>query len=408
MYGTKLLAEHSPELCPDTIELNGSVILLGSYFLDKETGNKTGKLGILRLTNADEHEPATVSWRQETDMSCRAVFDAKWASGASDTSFIASATAEGANVDLIEFTSDDGDADSPKLSCVGSSQLAPDNPDVSALSLDWTSTHGTADECDSSHLANLAVSRSDGRISLCSFEDGHAKEVACWAAHNLCGSPIEVWMVACNRRWDANVVWSGGDDGTLKGWDLRAAGSEFTRPLFSSTEHGAGVTCISWHPHVPHLAATGSYDERVLLWDDRAIKRGPIADFATGGGVWRLRWHPDPRRPDLLAAACMYNGAHLLQVDGLAGWSADPASGSSDSMPDVGGMHRVVHHTGHASITYGIEWMGPSALPSAWRPASSTLSAGDDAYALASCSFYDKTVHLWEPSDERATGSGGE
>ena len=92
-------------------------------------------------------------------------------------------------------------------------------------------------------------------------------------------------------------------------------------------------------PLEPHLLCTGSYDERVRLWDTRNLIRPTMtaeastpttwctsawrlpqsSDHATaqnlrsrcpqvgaGGGVWRLRWHPHD--PQLLLAACMHNG----------------------------------------------------------------------------------------------------
>jgi diphthamide biosynthesis protein 7 len=89
--------------------------------------------------------------------------------------------------------------------------------------------------------------------------------------------------------------------------------------------------------------------------------RGPERSLRVGGGVWRIRWHP--RRADLLLLASMYAGAHLVHA-------------TRDSL-------RVHMHVPlHESITYG----------AAWSPAP---NAG---YLAATCSFYDRRLALWRPS----------
>jgi diphthamide biosynthesis protein 7 len=221
--------------------------------------------------------------------------------------------------------------------------------------------------------------------------------------------------VAVNRQAAGHAAWSGGDDGLLKGWDTRTCGAG-ARPTFVSTAHGAGVTHVAWHPHEPHVAATGSYDEQVRLWDDRATGRGPLSAHAAGGGVWRLRWHPHASHRGLLAAACMYGGAQILVCEALQDTGAAAAADAHvDDARLLGGCRQLAHHTAHESIAYAVEWLGGPALPEApagcWRPSCDAIATdgpgtGDEGdgrpprsgFALASCSFYDRSLHLWEPA----------
>lgn len=52
-----------------------------------------------------------------------------------------------------------------------------------------------------------------------------------------------------------------------------------------------------------------SYDERVLVWDIRTMKK-PLKETSVGGGVWRVKWHPT--NSDLMATACMHNGFRII------------------------------------------------------------------------------------------------
>ena len=55
-----------------------------------------------------------------------------------------------------------------------------------------------------------------------------------------------------------------------------------------------------------------SYDETVRVWDTRQL-RAPLAEEnGDGGGVWRLRWHPE--RPGVLLAARMHAGFTVLRA----------------------------------------------------------------------------------------------
>lgn len=60
------------------------------------------------------------------------------------------------------------------------------------------------------------------------------------------------------------------------------------------------------------MLAMCSYDEVLRVWDTRSLTR-PVTEHATGGGVWRIK--PHPQDPTLLLLAAMYNGFHVVQWD---------------------------------------------------------------------------------------------
>lgn len=91
----------------------------------------------------------------------------------------------------------------------------------------------------------------------------------------------------------------------------------------------------------------------------------------TGGGNWRLRWHPTD--PNLLLAAAMYNGFALLRAH------------ESYSKLDV-----VEEYKGHGSIAYGADWVQMGA---------DAEVVGEQVHPtlIATASFYDRLLHLWSP-----------
>ena len=100
--------------------------------------------------------------------------------------------------------------------------------------------------------------------------------------------------------------------------------------------------------------------------------RRALATVGVGGGVWRLCWHP--QAPGLLAAAVMHGGVRVLCVE--PGAEGEPGGAL--------GMSVVEEFTEHGSMAYGLSWCAP-------------FPGDDGASALASASFYDCRLNVWQP-----------
>lgn len=203
------------------------------------------------------------------------------------------------------------------------------------------------------------------------------------------------------------------------------------RPTFTvSDAHEAGVCSIAFHPYTQHLVASGSYDEHVRvserrdeharnvtrhracsrlrmtlaaaprltrpwlqLWDARNMK-APLHVHHTGGGVWRLKWHPAPQHSHLLLAACMHNGFHVLDTNGL------PAAAELGAAAGVS-LSPLCHYTGHASLAYGADWVDVQAsspadgAPTADADAGAASAASSSSFTVGTSSFYDHAFNLW-------------
>ncbi|TFK30451.1 WD-40 repeat-containing protein [Coprinopsis marcescibilis] len=345
-YDTQYAAD-SIEFCPALGSTD--VFVCGTYELVKDTphpqghaGPKAYRKGQCLVFRINEVEPDHIDQVQELDFP--AIPDMKWCHGNHFPSpVLAIADSEG-SITLLQL-----DQDTANLKQINSTRCE----DISTLclSLDWNNRIGTTTQ-----PLGLAVSSSNGNISYIQVDDtGSMRIVNQWHAHDY-----EPWITAWDYH-DPNMLFSGGDDLTMKLWDIR---SGFEQPSLTNKRFDAGVTTIQSHFHIPHLVSVGSYDEKVRFFDTRNLQR-PIAELDVGGGVWRVKWHPSIERQHDMVIACMHDGFKVGQY-------------SNDSQPQI-----ISEFREHESLAYGVDW---SFSTNPWANGSTTI---------ASCSFYDHSLRVW-------------
>nr|XP_043881149.1 diphthine methyltransferase isoform X1 [Solea senegalensis]XP_043881151.1 diphthine methyltransferase isoform X1 [Solea senegalensis] len=396
-----------------------NILVCGTYQLQKGAGVDEAtptRSGHLYLFDFRREAPMSPPLTELQRVDTPAILDVKWCHvSVSEKAILGAAAATGELQLYAMSASQEGSRSLQPLSSleVGAERLT--------LSLDWSTGR-----MDSSSDVRVVCSDSAGCISVLSLDEGSLTTLSQWKAHDF-----EAWISAFSY-WDTQLVYTGGDDCKLKGWDLRMGPS---CPTVTSKRHSMGVCSIQSNPHREHILATGSYDEQVLLWDGRNMRQ-PLSETATGGGVWRLKWHPT--NPDLLLAACMHNDFHILHcqqaLESSAGacpivasyilhnslaygadWSRvsldEPAPCSpvaaepKESFAESRGHLRIQYESPTASFDTSLEddtgryipesVTAPSSAPAVGPAPTPDHDAASVSCLLATCSFYDHMLHVW-------------
>lgn len=136
---------------------------------------------------------------------------------------------------------------------------------------------------------------------------------------------------------DRNLIVSGADDSLLLGWDLRSPDVL----TFSNRSHEAGVISLACNPHNDFQILSGSYDERLRLFDLRHMKEPLIRSNRLGDGAYQLSWHTNK---GVFAVAAMRCGFPIFELD------------EAGTFERLGGYCESAGEGCHGSLGYGISW----------------------------------------------------
>lgn len=310
------------------------ILLVGTYKYDESTLKKTGSIDIF---TTHPYLKLLTSIPLET-----AVLDLQISPF--DDDFVATAHSKG-QIRFWRFNKEKTTLDPVSTHTILS-------PDALVTSLRFSDTYKDKLVATSTLFEVLALQINQGDVSV----------------QNVYTHSLEAWVGAYGNYSLSNVIFSGGDDATFAGHDLRAGTTAFE----AKTVHLAGVTSIlpatqgnhhgggSWGQS-EFSVLTGGYDDCLCLSDIRAGLEGnlfpippkKVKEDNLGGGVWRLVPYDDK-----ILVCCMYDGGKVVLSEG-------------DVLAEM--------REGHNSMVYGGD-----------------VGVEDDGRELGLCSFYDNVVQVWK------------
>ena len=86
----------------------------------------------------------------------------------------------------------------------------------------------------------------------------------------------------------------------------------------------------------------------------------------------------------MLLGAAMRGGAWVLDTD-IQMTTATHPGGAGMIHPGGAGVRKVLHQSQHRSMVYGVDWVEVT------QPGGVAVERG----VVASCSFYDKSLRIW-------------
>lgn len=363
---TENLFEFDTELPADCIEWCpidnwNKYVICGTYqLIQQEKQTRIGRILLFEQENNDSGQ--TLRPLNESSVNTSGIFDMKWAFHTiNGKPCFGSALSDG-SVDICSLNqnSQDTKSISIKTEATWNVNSLSDNSDgnIMSLSVDWSSRVLESEKNE----PKIVVSHNDGTITLLKIaNNSQIVAVNHWKAHDL-----EGWIAAFDYH-QPELIFSGADDAIFKAWDSRVG---FDFPIISQKKtHQAGVCSLHSHPFKSHLLISGSYDETVCMWDKRSLKRPLLQSDPLGGGIWRLKWHPNPDHQTKVIAAAMYDGFKILDVD--------------DNCPSI---DVVCEYKEHKSIAYGVDWCFPTEI----------RKETAQEYHICSCSFYDHALKFWK------------
>ncbi|QRW19017.1 Helicase associated domain (HA2) [Rhizoctonia solani] len=325
---TELPAD-SVEFCPR--EGLYDILVCGTYNLVK---NDEGE----KEAGHESKKPQERNGRKEIQrIETAAILDMKWSYNQEATNPMLAFAESVGRIQFHELNSQE-----KTLLNVQSIQVA--DPSVLCLSIDWNNRLTPRESVKVTDCTGaLVVSRSDGVVSALRPRESQFEVDTAWHAHDY-----EPWVASWNY-WSPTLVYSGGDDCKLKGWDTRTS---CEAPIFVNKRFEAGVTCVQTHPFIENLMAVGSYDNTVRIFDSRKMTTS-LVEVGVGGGAWRVKWHPSDTRKNELLVACMYDGFKVIKTPINESGQVDATFSSAVSS----------RFDAHTSIAYGVDWHHGSPTP---------------------------------------------